>query len=59
MLSVGAPPAGLAGAAALTDAQRELALQRYAAVLEPHLHGGVPLPHAAQEAGVPGRTARR
>ncbi len=42
----------------LSDAQRDQALQRYAA-LRPHLEHGVSLARAARAAGVPERTARR
>lgn len=42
----------------LSDAQRRAAMARFA-VLRPHLEHGVPLPRAADEAGVAVRTAQR
>jgi putative transposase len=43
---------------ALTEAQRQLAMERFA-VLQPHLEADVPLARAARQAGVPVRTAER
>jgi putative transposase len=43
---------------ALTEAQRQLAMERFA-VLQPHLEEDVPLARAARHAGVPVRTAER
>ena len=43
---------------ALTEAQRQLAMERFA-VLQPHLEEDVPLARAARQAGVPVRTAER
>ena len=44
--------------AELTERQREQAMSRFT-VLQPHLHGGVPLAQAANHAGIPIRTVRR
>jgi putative transposase len=43
---------------ALTEAQRQMAMERFA-VLQPHLDEAVPLACAARQAGVPVRTAER
>jgi putative transposase len=48
----------LAALSELSDAQRDQALERYAA-LRPHVEHGVSLARAARAAGVPERTARR
>jgi putative transposase len=44
--------------AALTEAQRQVAMERFA-VLQPHLDEDVPLAQAARHAGIPVRTAER
>ncbi|MBP2371753.1 Mu transposase C-terminal domain-containing protein [Pseudonocardia parietis] len=57
--TVEATPTGSAlTASTMTEAQRELAMARFA-VLRPHLDDGVALTAAARHAGVPVRTAQR
>lgn len=43
----------------MSEAARTQALERFSAVLRPHLDDGVPLAHLAAEHGLPLRTARR